>query len=125
MQNFSHRNSYSKRPGPPASVSVSEKAQSYETDVAPPPFVDDPSRPPYSIDEKTPLDTSKAVNLEEGAPSAQNFVGASATQDDVGTFNGGSYRISHRDCNTIVTLQLAIGCPLLVRPGMKIVFPRL
>lgn len=40
--------------------------------------------------------------------------------DDVGTFNGGSYRISHRDCNTIVTIQLAMGCPLTARPGVLI-----
>jgi hypothetical protein len=52
-----------------------------------------------------------------GAPPAEQFVGASATTDDVGTFNGGSYRISHRDCNTILTLQLAMGCPVSVKPG--------
>lgn len=50
-----------------------------------------------------------------GAPSA-----AAATLDDVGTFNGGSYRISHRDCNTIITLQLAHGCPLNAKPGVLI-----
>ncbi|CAD0045118.1 unnamed protein product [Aureobasidium pullulans] len=49
-----------------------------------------------------------------------HFVGAGATVDDVGTFNGGSYRISHRDTNTILTLQLAMGCPLSVRPGAMI-----
>jgi hypothetical protein len=49
--------------------------------------------------------------------------GVPSTQaDDVGTFNGGSYRVSHRDTNTILTLQLAIGCPLTVKPG---VFPPL
>jgi hypothetical protein len=63
------------------------------------------------------LDTSNASNLDHGAPSASHFVGASTTQDDVGTFNGGSYRISHRDTNTILTLQLAMGCPLTVKPG--------
>lgn len=55
-----------------------------------------------------------------GAPPQGHFVGASATVDDVGTFNGGSYRISHRDSNTIVTIQLAIGCPLTVKPGLMI-----
>lgn len=44
----------------------------------------------------------------------------SATVDDVGTFNGGSYRISHRDCNTIITIQLAMGCPLDAKPGVLI-----
>ena len=53
-----------------------------------------------------------------GAPS--QFMGASTTVDDVGTFNGGSYRISHRDTNTIVTVQLAIGCPMTVKPGLMI-----
>jgi hypothetical protein len=42
---------------------------------------------------------------------------ASTTADDVGTFNGGSYRVSHRDTNTILTVQLAIGCPFTAKPG--------
>lgn len=58
--------------------------------------------------------------MDHGAPSAAHFVGASTTQDDVGTFNGGSYRISHRDTNSIVTIQLAMGCPLTVKPGAMI-----
>lgn len=41
-----------------------------------------------------------------------------ANVDDVGTFNGGSYRISHRDTNSILTMQLAMGCPLSAKPGM-------
>lgn len=55
-----------------------------------------------------------------GAPAPGHFVGAMATQDDIGTFNGGSYRISHRDSNTILTLQLAMGCPLNAKPGVMI-----
>lgn len=55
-----------------------------------------------------------------GAPAQAHFVGAGATVDDVGTFNGGSYRISHRDTNTILTVQLAMGCPLGARPGAMI-----
>jgi uncharacterized protein (AIM24 family) len=55
-----------------------------------------------------------------GAPAPGHFVGAQATADDVGTFNGGSYRISHRDTNTIVTIQLAMGCPMEVKPGTMI-----
>jgi len=55
-----------------------------------------------------------------GAPPAEHFVGAAATCDDVGTFNGGSYRISHRDCNTILTIQLAVGCPFEAKPGAMI-----
>lgn len=42
---------------------------------------------------------------------------AVVTTDDVGTFNGGSYRVSHRDTNTILTVQLAIGCPFTAKPG--------
>lgn len=38
----------------------------------------------------------------------------------MGTFNGGSYRISHRDSNTILTIQLAAGCPLAAKPGTMI-----
>lgn len=56
-----------------------------------------------------------------GAGAPANFLGVqSTTQDDVGTFNGGSYRISHRDSNTIITLQLAFGCPLIVKPGKQL-----
>ncbi|KAK0614266.1 tryptophan RNA-binding attenuator protein-like domain-containing protein [Immersiella caudata] len=62
-----------------------------------------------------------AASLISGAPPAGQFSGAAAiVNDDVGTFNGGSYRISHRDCNTILTIQLAIGCPLDARPGAMI-----
>ncbi|KAI0429746.1 tryptophan RNA-binding attenuator protein-like domain-containing protein [Xylaria sp. FL1042] len=67
-----------------------------------------------------PAGPTPAPNMSAGAPSPGHFVGASATMDDVGTFNGGSYRISHRDCNTIVTIQLAMGCPLTARPGVLI-----
>lgn len=52
-----------------------------------------------------------------GAPAPGHFVGAGAVVDDVGTFNGGSYRISHRDTNTIVTIQLAVGAPVTAKPG--------
>jgi uncharacterized protein (AIM24 family) len=56
-----------------------------------------------------------------GAPAVGQFVGVVSTQqDDVGTFNGGSYRISHRDSNSIVTLQLAMGCPITAKPGVMI-----
>ena len=56
-----------------------------------------------------------------GAPPPGQFVGAGSTQqDDVGTFNGGSYRVSHRDTNSILTLQLAMGCPVSAKPGVMI-----
>jgi hypothetical protein len=69
------------------------------------------------------MDVSKPMNLDHGAPAAAHFVGASTTADDIGTFNGGSYRISHRDTNSIVTIQLAMGCPLTVKPGMNTAIP--
>lgn len=72
------------------------------------------------VDNPEQLDASVPANLMAGAPQAGHFVGVSATTDDVGTFNGGSYRISHRDTNTILTVQLAIGCPLVGRPGVMI-----
>ncbi|KAF2183134.1 DUF124-domain-containing protein [Zopfia rhizophila CBS 207.26] len=60
-------------------------------------------------------------NASQQATQQPQFAGASATTaDDVGTFNGGSYRVSHRDTNTILTVQLAIGCPLTVKPGAMI-----
>jgi uncharacterized protein (TIGR00266 family) len=55
-----------------------------------------------------------------GAPQSGHFVGAEATSDDIGTFNGGSYRISHRDTNSILTIQLAMGCPMAGKPGALI-----
>ncbi|KAJ5220300.1 Mitochondrial biogenesis protein AIM24, partial [Penicillium chermesinum] len=56
-----------------------------------------------------------------GAPAQQDFRGATATsEDNVGTFNGGSYRVSHRDVNSILTVQLAMGAPLIVKPGVMI-----
>lgn len=81
-----------------------------------------PEKPPQSErdDDETPVDTSNPSNLVGGAPPAGHFVGASAIVDDVGTFNGGSYRISHRDSNTILTIQLAMGCPLSAKPGTMI-----
>jgi len=56
--------------------------------------------------------------LPGNAPTPAQIKGASAIVDDVGTFNGGSYRVSHRDSNTLVTIQLAMGCPITAKPGM-------
>ena len=52
------------------------------------------------------------------APSAAAFAAAAASQDDVGTFNGGSYRISHRDSNTILTVGLAPLNQIHAKPGI-------
>lgn len=76
------------------------------------------SSPPVSPPPMSPPITGRMERMPGGAPVAGSFIGAvSTTQDDVGTFNGGSYRISHRDSNSLLTLQLAIGCPLSAKPG--------
>ena len=48
------------------------------------------------------------------------FTGVTSIVDDVGTFNGGSFRISHRDSNTILTIQLGKLCPLTAKPGAMV-----
>lgn len=71
------------------------------------------SSPPAS-----PPATAAIEKIPGSAPPTGQFVGVVATnQDDVGTFNGGSYRISHRDTNSLLTIQLAMGCPLVAKPG--------
>ena len=70
------------------------------------------------MDQEKPLNTDQSSQMSGGAPTAAHFTGVSATQDDIGTFNGGSYRISHRDSNTILTLQLAKLAPLNAKPGI-------
>lgn len=73
-----------------------------------------------SISQSPPL-KSNVEHLPGGAPAAGQFVGASAVNEDsVGTFNGGSYRVSHRDSNSLLTVQLAIGAPFTARPGAMI-----
>lgn len=105
----------------PAATPDSQQQQQF---AAPPPAfsqADTSSYPPEKQGAPEPtLDTSNPANLASGAPPAGHFVGASATTDDIGTFNGGSYRISHRDCNTILTVQLAMGAPLNAKPGSMI-----
>lgn len=46
--------------------------------------------------------------------------GNNTVTDTIGTFNGGSYRIDHRDTNTLLTLQLAHGCPIQAKPGAMV-----
>ncbi|KAK8244604.1 DUF124 domain-containing protein [Phyllosticta capitalensis] len=66
------------------------------------------------------LNSNSPRQMPGGAPSNAHFVGVGATQDDMGTFNGGSYRISNRDTNTVLTIQLAMGCPIKAKPGVMI-----
>ncbi|KAI2624875.1 DUF124-domain-containing protein [Hypoxylon sp. NC1633] len=84
-------------------------------DVVPSPPEGFPNEKAQSI-----LGTGPAHARTTSASGATQFQGAAATLDDVGTFNGGSYRISHRDCNTIITIQLAMGCPINAKPGVLI-----
>lgn len=71
-------------------------------------------------------DDESAFSGDLGSDPGPGMVyGAGVTTDDVGTFNGGSYRISHRDTNTILTVQLAIGAPLNARPGISSSIPPL
>ncbi|GAB7358748.1 hypothetical protein MBLNU230_g3977t1 [Neophaeotheca triangularis] len=71
-------------------------------------------------EQEKPYNTNLESTMPGGAPPTNHFVGAMATVDDVGTFNGGSYRVSHRDTNTVLTIQLAMGCPLTVKPGAMV-----
>ncbi|KAJ5884927.1 hypothetical protein N7495_009437 [Penicillium taxi] len=68
-----------------------------------------------------PSTMAKMTQVPGGAPPVGQFTGAQAVDEDlVGTFNGGSYRISHRHTNSILTIQLAMGAPLEARPGAMI-----
>ncbi|KAG6113625.1 hypothetical protein E4U13_003727 [Claviceps humidiphila] len=103
--------------------STRESAQQPLPQFDPPPLAPDteassPSEKSGQHEEE--FDSADVARLLSGAPPAGHFMGAEATMDDVGTFNGGSYRISHRDCNTVLTVQLAIGCPLQAKPGAMI-----
>ncbi|KAF9690811.1 hypothetical protein EKO04_011115 [Ascochyta lentis] len=75
-----------------------------------------PGMPPQQISQQQIQPQQQQVQA-----SQPQFAGAGSTSaDDVGTFNGGSYRVSHRDTNTILTVQLAIGCPFTAKPGAMI-----
>ncbi|KAF1360774.1 DUF124-domain-containing protein, partial [Lizonia empirigonia] len=75
-----------------------------------------PGMPPQQISQ--PQMQPQQQQVQASQPQFAGVVSTSA--DDVGTFNGGSYRVSHRDTNTILTVQLAIGCPLTAKPGTMI-----
>jgi hypothetical protein len=67
--------------------------------------------------------TQRSVPHMRGVPEQGQFTGVQSTSssaDDVGTFNGGAFRVSHRDTNSILTLQLAMGCPITAKPGAMI-----
>ncbi|KAF5610841.1 DUF124 domain protein [Fusarium subglutinans] len=114
------------RPGPTPPVATPPAAtpQSTQQNFEPPPPVSplgDNQYPIEKLKQEPQQQPGTAVAMTvSGAPEAGQFVGAGATSDDVGTFNGGSYRISHRDTNTILTIQLAMGCPMTGKPGAMI-----
>jgi hypothetical protein len=79
-------------------------------------------KPPLSPPLMSPPLTANMERYPGGAPAYGKFVGVTSTNgDDVGTFNGGSYRVSHRDVNSVLTVQLAMGCPLVAKPGKRVV----
>ncbi|KAL2846968.1 tryptophan RNA-binding attenuator protein-like domain-containing protein [Aspergillus pseudoustus] len=85
-----------------------------------------PQPPPPAVNEKMYASLPQSPAPQASQRMSQSFGGATFTGaqstagDDIGTFNGGSYRISHRDTNSLLTLQLAVGCPLQVKPGVMI-----
>lgn len=104
-------------PGPPPSTSPPAGQQYSQQNAAAVQQNAAVHRP--SISQSPPL-KSNVEHLPGGAPAAGQFIGASAANDDsTGTFNGGSYRVSHRDTNSLLTVQLAIGAPFTARPGME------
>ncbi|KAK4219129.1 tryptophan RNA-binding attenuator protein-like domain-containing protein [Rhypophila decipiens] len=112
----------------PSSASQSSSQAGAQQFAGPPTYPEEEEDTGYPAEKQQAegghgFDFGAPASLIAGAPAAGEFTGAGAAStvvDDVGTFNGGSYRISHRDCNTILTVQLAIGCPLDARPGTMI-----
>ncbi|KAJ5372556.1 Mitochondrial biogenesis protein AIM24 [Penicillium concentricum] len=91
--------------------------------AAPPKSVS-PPQDPITQHNESAFKQNSVIGMQKmpgGAPDYGEFSGASGTsRDDTGIFNGGSYRISHRDTNSVLTVQLAVGCPLTIRPGAMI-----
>jgi Mitochondrial biogenesis AIM24 len=77
-----------------------------------------PNLPGYGDGAQT-FNANAAGAMPGGAPSAAHFTNQTNV-DDVGSFNGGAYRISHRDTNSVLTVQLAIGAPVHAKPGAMI-----
>ncbi|KAL2800814.1 tryptophan RNA-binding attenuator protein-like domain-containing protein [Aspergillus keveii] len=113
-------------PPPPSVSPPSEKAYASHNAATFAANTSVPQSPPPPVNEKMyasmpqspPPQASHRMSQSLGGAA---FQGATSTAgDDVGTFNGGSYRVSHRDTNSLLTLQLAVGCPLQVKPGVMI-----
>ncbi|KAF7510783.1 hypothetical protein GJ744_005883 [Endocarpon pusillum] len=114
-------------PGLPSQLEEQQQQQQYNNHQQPPQHQHyqsysenlpmSPGKPAQSMEAQM---MSPHSSMPGGAPPQGQFQGATAIQDDVGTFNGGSFRISHRDTNSILTLQLAMGCPIQAKPGVMI-----
>ncbi|KXG46046.1 Mitochondrial biogenesis protein AIM24 [Penicillium griseofulvum] len=91
--------------------------------AAPPKSVS-PPQDPIAQHNQAAFEQNSVIGMQKmpgGAPAYGEFSGAKeSNQDDTGVFNGGSFRISHRDTNSVLTVQLAMGCPLTIRPGAMI-----
>ncbi|KAK7415368.1 hypothetical protein QQX98_005907 [Neonectria punicea] len=118
---------YAPPPGQQTTMAMRPVAspEQQQFDAPPPAFQDNgssypPEKPTHDLNQQQQQQPQGISMTGSGAPQTGQFTGASATHDDVGTFNGGSYRISHRDSNTILTIQLAMGCPVAAKPGAMI-----
>ncbi|PNS19136.1 ERAD-associated E3 ubiquitin-protein ligase doa10 [Sphaceloma murrayae] len=110
---------------PPPQHHLQQQQQYEQSQQSPPPqiplqhrqsaYASPPQSPPLDRTTHQISNLSLSPTPVSQAPSIPN-----PSSDEVGTFNGGSYRISHRSTNTLLTLQLAINCPLIVRPGVMI-----
>ncbi|GIK01315.1 hypothetical protein Aspvir_005348 [Aspergillus viridinutans] len=119
-QNFSYPPP-PKQPTPASPPPGEAHAAAYATNPYGQSSVSHPPQP--QSHQPTPSQSSNMAVQAQGTsvgPSQFGQVVNSTTQDDVGTFNGGSYRISHRDSNSLLTLQLAVGCPIEAKPGVMI-----
>lgn len=107
---FSHKRT-------PQSLSNVFVSPSYQPPLQPSPPPNDRTLSQNSIDPEKfvpRISTYEHPIVNTPAPNQPGFI---LLPDDVGTFNGGSFRISHRDTNSIITFQLAPECPLTVKPG--------
>ncbi|CUS08876.1 unnamed protein product [Tuber aestivum] len=109
-------------PGAPQQQYYPPPPQNYPPPGHPPPQHQQSYPPPpqkAQPPQQTAFDPSRA-----GPPSQPQQVaagsGANTITDTLGSFNGGSYRIDHRDCNTLLTLMLAHGCPVTAKPGAMV-----
>lgn len=102
---------------PPGSAPPAQQPQQPMSPYGAPSPSPHPGMPPQQMSQQMAPQQGQ-MQVQASQPQ---FAGAASTQaDDVGTFNGGSYRVSHRDTNTILTVQLAMGCPFTAKPGAMI-----